>query len=74
MGKTRNVTKLWFQNMKIRKRVPERLTRGIQAFASQRNCMGMKWIIWLITGTWEGFFEDGNLTSGVLGYYTLSTG
>jgi len=27
------------------------------------NCMGMKWISWLITGTREGSFEDGIVTS-----------
>jgi len=36
--------------------------------------MGMKWISWLITWTREGSFEDGNVTSGVLGCYALSTG
>lgn len=42
--------------------VPGRLTRGIQACASQINFMGMKLISWLIRGTREGSFEDGNVT------------
>lgn len=54
--------------------VSGRLSRSIQACACQRNCIGMKWISLLITGTTEGSFEDGNVTSGVLGCYALSTG
>jgi len=48
--------------------------RGVQACASQITCMGMKWFSWLITGTREGSFEDGNVTSCVLGCYAMSTG
>lgn len=54
--------------------VPGRLTRDIQACASPRNCIGIKWISLLITGTREGSFEVGNVTSGFLGSYALSTG
>jgi hypothetical protein len=54
--------------------VPGRFTRGVQACASQINCMAMEWFSWLVTGTREGSFEDGNVTSGVLGCYALSTG
>jgi hypothetical protein len=57
-----------------KKIVPGRLTRGIQTCASQKNCKGMKWISWFLTGTREGSFEDGNVTSGVVGCYVLSTG